>query len=99
MTRSRVFAWVAICGACAGCGSGLPSPSGVPVLAEGRVSMTFTPQDPTFAEATEAYRRLWVDDGSKIIEALERGTGLTYLEKHVNAVIFEGTSRSGIGNS
>ena len=59
--------------------------------------MTFTPQDQTFAEAAEAYRRLWVDEGSRIIEAMERGTGLTYLEKHVNAVIFEGPSSSGFG--
>src|SRR5262245_22806314 len=95
MTRSGVFACLAICGVFAGCRSSLPSPSGVPVFADGKVSMTFTPQDQTFAEAAEAYRRLWVDDGSKIIDALERGTGLTYLEKHVDAVIFEGTSRSG----
>ena len=98
MTRSGVFVCVAICGVFADCRSGLPSPSGVPVLAEGRVSMTFTPQDQTFAEAAEAYRRLWVDEGSKMIEAMERGTGLTYLEKHVNAVIFEGPSSSGSGD-
>jgi hypothetical protein len=97
MTRSGVFACVMICGVIANCRSGPPSPSGIPVFAEGRVSMTFTPQDQTFAEAAEAYRRLWVDEGSKIIEAMERGTGLTYLEKHVNAVIFEGTSSSGSG--
>jgi len=48
--------------------------------------MTFTPQDQTFAEAADAYRRLWVDEGATIIEAMERGTGLTYLEKHVDAV-------------
>lgn len=95
MTPSGVFVSVAICGVFAGCRSGPPAPSGVPVLAEGRVSMTFTPQDQTFADAAEVYRRLWVDEGSKIIEAMERGTGLRYLEKHVNAVIFEGTSTSG----
>ena len=60
--------------------------------------MTFTPQDQTFADAAEVYRRLWVDEGSKIIEAMELGTGLRYFEKHVNAVIFEGTSSSGIGD-
>ena len=98
MTRASVFACVAICGVFASCRSGFPSPSGVPLFAEGRVSMTFTPQDQTFAAAAEAYRSLWVDEGSKIIEAMERGTGLTYLEKHVNAVIFEGASISGSGN-
>src|SRR5262245_18364770 len=101
MTRSGVFACVAIIGVLgvlADCRSALPSPSGVPVFAQGRVSMTFTPQDQTFAEAAEAYRRLWVDEGSTIIEAMERGTGLTSRETHVNAVIFEGPSNSGFGD-
>jgi len=98
MTRSGVFVCVAICGVFANCRSGPSSPSGVPLFAEGSVSMTFTPQDQTFAEAAEAYRRLWVDEGSRIIDAMERGTGLTYLEKHVDAVIFEGTSSSGSGS-
>jgi hypothetical protein len=61
------------------------------------VNMTFTPQDQTFAEAAEAYRRLWAGDGSKIIKAMERGSGRTFLETHVKAVIFEGPSRSGVG--
>jgi hypothetical protein len=67
-------------------------------LAEGRVSITFTPQDQKFVEAAETYRRLWADEGSKIIEAMERGTGLTFLENHVEAVIFEGPSSSGFGD-
>jgi hypothetical protein len=99
MRRPGVLVCVAIVGVIGGCGSGPPAPTGVPVFAEGRVSMTFTPQDPTFAEATEAYRRIWVAEGSTIVDAMERGTGLRFLETHVNAVIFEGTSRSGMGDS
>jgi hypothetical protein len=60
--------------------------------------MTFTPQDQTFAEAAEAYRRVWAAEGSTIVDAMERGTGLRFLETHVNAVIFEGTSHSGLGD-
>ena len=60
--------------------------------------MTFTPQDQTFAEAAEAYRALWADEGSKIVEAMEQGSGLTFLEKDVKAVIFEGPSSSGFGD-
>jgi len=60
--------------------------------------MTFIPQDQTFADAAEAYRRVWVDNGSKIVDGLEQATGLTYLEKHVDAVIFEGASSSGSGD-
>ena len=61
--------------------------------------MTFTPQDQTFAEAAEAYRRVWVAEGSTIVDAMERATGLRFLETHVNAVIFEGVSKSGVGDS
>ena len=52
----------------------------------------------TFEEAAEAYRRLWIDEGSKIIEAMERVSGLTFREKDVKAVIFEGPSYSGSGD-
>ena len=98
MTRSGVLLCLVICGVVAGCDGSLSSPSGVDLFAQGKVNMTFTPQDQTFAEAAEAYRRLWADEGSKIIEAMERGSGLTFLETHVKAVIFEGPSRSGIGD-
>src|SRR6185295_19071816 len=98
MTRSGVLVCVATCGVVAGCAGGPSAPTGVPVFAEGRVSMTFTPQDQTFAEAAEAYRRVWAAEGSTIVDAMERGTGLRFLETHVNAVIFEGTSHSGLGD-
>jgi hypothetical protein len=99
MTRSGVVVCVAMCGAVAGCGGGPSAPSGVAVFADGRVSMTFTPQDQTFAEAAEAYRSVWIAEGSRIVDAMERGTGLAFLETRVNAVIFEGPSRSGSGES
>jgi hypothetical protein len=98
MTRLGSLLCLVICGVLAGCDGSPSPPSGVDLFAEGRVSMTFTPQDQTFVEAAEAYRRLWVGEGSKIIDAMERSSGLTFLETHVKAVIFEGTSRSGIGD-
>jgi hypothetical protein len=99
MTRLGVPVCIVISSVVAGCGGGGPSsPTGVALFAAGKVSMTFTAQDDTFAEATEAYRRAWADEGSKIVEAMERGTGLTFLETHIKAVIFEGTSRSGSGD-
>jgi hypothetical protein len=89
---------VVFSGVVAGCDGGPSAPSGVDLFVEGKVSMTFTPQDRTFEDAAEAYRRLWADEGSKIVEAMERGSGLTFLETHVRAVIFEGPSSSGIGD-
>jgi hypothetical protein len=97
MARLGLLLCMVICGG-AGCDGGPSSPSGIDVFAEGTVNMTFTPQDQTFAQAAEAYRRLWADEGSKIIEAMERVSRLTFLETHVKAVIFEGPSRSGVGN-
>lgn len=98
MTRLGSLLCLVICGVVAGGDGSFPSPSGVDLFAQGRVNMTFTPQEQKFAEAAEAYRRLWADEGPKIIEAMERGSGLTFLETHVKAVIFEGPSRSGIGD-
>jgi hypothetical protein len=60
--------------------------------------MTFTPQDQTFAAAAEEYRRLWADEGSRIVAAMEQRTGLQFLETHVMAVVFEGISSSGVGD-
>ncbi len=101
MTRSGLLAGIVISGVVAGCNGGPAAPTGVELFAAGRVSMTFTAQDetPAFATAAEAYRRLWADEGPRIVEAMERGTGLTFRETNVKAVIFEGPSRSGVGDT
>jgi hypothetical protein len=101
MTRSGALVCVAIYGVVTSCGGSLsaPTPTGTPLFAEARVSMTFTPQDQTFAEPAEAYHRAWVAEGSAIIEAMERSSGLRFLESHVSAVIYEGVSRSGGGDA
>jgi hypothetical protein len=99
MRRSGLFVRVAICGVIAGCSSSPSAPSGAPLFAAGRVVMTFTPQDQTFAAAAEAYRQLWVDEGSRIIEEMERVSRLTFPENQVTAIVFEGVSQSGSGNA
>jgi hypothetical protein len=68
------------------------------VAAQGKVGMTFTPEDRKFTEAADAYTRLWAVEGPKMAEAMERGSGLSFRETHVKAVIFEGPSRSGYGD-
>ena len=84
----RWLACMAICVAAAGSD---------PLLAAEKVNLTFTPQDQTFAAAAEAYRLLWEDEGAKIVEAMERGSGLKFVEHDIKAVIFEGASSSGFG--
>ena len=91
----RWLACIAICIA-AGVDIGW-SPFDVPLLAAEKVNLTFTPQDQTFAAAAEAYRLLWEDEGPKIVEAMERGSGLKFVEHDIKAVIFEGASSSGFG--
>ncbi len=100
MTRPGLLVGIAISVIVAGCGGSPAAPCGscVGLFAAGKVNMTFTPQEQEFAEAAEAYRRLWVDEGSKIVEAMELVSGLTFREKDVKAVIFEGPSRSGSGD-
>ena len=63
-----------------------------------KVNMVFTPQSEKFEPAAEEYRRLWAEEGPTIIQGMERGSGLTFLEKEVKAVIFEGPSSSGFGD-
>ena len=101
MTRSGFLVCIVIFGVVAGCHGSPAAPTGVELFAQGKVSMTFTAQDetPAFATAAEAYRRIWVDEGPRIVEAMERVTGLRFLETNVKAVIFEGPSRSGVGDS
>jgi hypothetical protein len=101
MARSELKVCIVIFGVVAGCQGSPVAPTGVELFAAGRVSMTFTAQDetPAFATAAEVYRRLWVDEGARIVETMERVTGLRFQETNVKAVIFEGPSRSGVGDT
>jgi hypothetical protein len=87
----RLLQCAAVCGLVAACGGTATSPS----PATGPVSMTFTPQDQTFADATDAYRRMWADEGARITEAMERVTALTFVGRNIQVVVYEGTSRAG----
>jgi hypothetical protein len=91
MARPDVFLCVAICGIIAGC-KGSPSyPSGCCAPpGGGALAITFTPQDATFAAAAAEYRQLWADDGPRIIEAMERLTGLGFVDRQIDAIVFEG---------
>jgi hypothetical protein len=57
--------------------------------------MTFNPQDPTFAAATEEYRRIWADDGSRIVDGMQGVTGLTFFQSSIAATVYEGISLAG----
>ena len=88
---------------CVGIGCGALTPSSPTVAEEavagGRLVMAFTPEKESFNAATEAYRQLWREEGTRIAEALERVTGLPFTQSRITAIVYEGRSSSGIGNN
>src|SRR5262247_1807330 len=63
------------------------------------IKMSFTPESEKFAEATKLYQDLWKAEGSKMIQGMEAVSGLRFLEKEVSAIVFEGASSSGYGDT
>jgi hypothetical protein len=65
-----------------------------------RVAMHFEPESPTdaFIKAAAEYDALWKAEGARMVEAMERITGLPFVERDIKAVIFEGASYSGFGD-
>jgi hypothetical protein len=47
-----------------------------------------------FKNSAKEYQLIWDDEGLKITETIERISGLTFIETEINALIFEGVSRS-----
>jgi hypothetical protein len=64
-----------------------------------RVSISFTPEQEKFAEATKEYQSIWSAEGNRIIEAMEGVSGLRFFEKDIKATVYEGVSFSGYGDS
>jgi hypothetical protein len=64
------------------------------------VAIHFEPESPTeaFIKAVAEYDTLWKAEGVRMVEAMERITGLPFEERAIKAVIYEGTSFSGSGD-
>jgi polyvinyl alcohol dehydrogenase (cytochrome) len=63
-----------------------------------RVSMTFTPQqkeNTNFIAAAEEYRRIWADEGDRVIRAMEQVTKLPFPQSTIPVEIYEAPSFSG----
>src|SRR5688572_11869969 len=60
-----------------------------------RVKINFTPESEKFAAATKEYQALWQSEGDKIINAIEKVSGLKFKETEFETIVFEGVSRSG----
>jgi hypothetical protein len=59
----------------------------------------FSPESEPFAEAAREYQSLWEAEGSRIIAAMEHVSGLKFPEPAIEAVVYEGISRSGSAGS
>jgi hypothetical protein len=64
-----------------------------------RVAIHFEPQSPTeaFTKAAAEYDALWKAEGVRMVEAMERVTGVPFEERVIKAIIYEAASFSGSG--
>ena len=64
-----------------------------------RVQIRFEPESAQFEQAAAEYDALWKAEGSRIVDAMERVGGLPFEEREIRAVVFEGVSTSGFGDT
>src|SRR5687768_8545378 len=60
------------------------------------MNITFYPDsdDQKLITATEEYKKIWVQDGKRIIVVIEKVSGLKFKESFINAIVYEGISNS-----
>lgn len=64
---------------------------------EPKVRMTFSPESERFFGAACEYENIWRTEGQRILDAMERVSGLQFFEKEIQAIVYEGVSYSGFG--
>jgi hypothetical protein len=57
--------------------------------------VTFSAESPKFDDATRQYQAIWDADGKRIVQTMERISGLEFMETEIQAIVFEGVSQSG----
>ena len=87
-----------------GCGGTRLAAAANQTVAASSVRITFAPQSDSFETAAQEYRRLWADDGERIVRAMESVSGLTFISPQfadtaITAIVFEGVSYSGYRQS
>jgi hypothetical protein len=72
--------------------------SSTPLLAQSPVTslgLNFTAQADAYRSAAEEYRAIWSTEGSRIVAAMERTTGLRFEPGPIDVSVYEGPSFSG----
>ena len=64
-----------------------------------QVDVRFSPQSDAFAAATREYEAIWSSERVRVIEVMERVSRLTFRESEIRAIVFEGVSQSGLGDT
>ena len=59
-------------------------------LAAGAPPLNFVPMEPRFAEGAEEYRQLWESEGPRMVEEMERLTGLAFPADPVEVLVRDG---------
>ena len=59
------------------------------------LALNFTASAESFHSATEEYRDIWGSEGRRVVEAMERATGLRFEPGPIEVSVYEGTSYSG----
>ena len=65
---------------------------------DSRVKVSFSPESEKYAQATKEYQDIWKSEGKRIIEAMERISGVRFTEREIQAIVYEGVSWSGFLN-
>lgn len=67
--------------------------------AQSSMQLVFTPESDKFAEATKEYQTIWSGEGRKMVEAMERISGLKFKDTDIKVIVYEGVSNSGFRDS
>ncbi len=59
------------------------------------VAMTFTPEQPEFAEGAREYEQFWEQEGQRITEAWQQHTGLPFEDSEIKVIVFNKPSYAG----
>jgi len=63
------------------------------------VKINFSPESEKYAEATKEYQAIWSSESSKIVASMEKVSGVKFSEHDVQAIVYEGVSSSGFGDT
>src|SRR5687768_10829990 len=88
---------VAVCLSGLACSSSPTPSSGVDRVRIPRIE--FVPESETFAAAVGEYERIWAADAARIARTMQEVSGLTFTDTAITAVVFEGVSSSGVGDT